>query len=127
MAINDPITQSSVGNVGSIDAVQSTKPSLERNPQKREQRERPPRKKVQDYFHPLSKAVEASNQRLIERQLPYRFRVFKRWGEVYLELFILDDNGKVKEKQRKNITRSDFNRIIEDVSKIAGLFFDYHA
>lgn len=127
MAINDPITQSSVANVGSIDAVQSTKPSLERNPQKKEQREREPRKKVQDYFHPLKKAVEESNKRLIERKLPYRFSVFKRWGEVYLELFILDDTGTVKEKQRKNITRSDFNRIIEDVSKIAGLFFDYHA
>ena len=127
MAINDPITQSSVANVGSIDAVQSTKPSFERNSQKREQHERPPRKKVQDFFHPLSKAVDASNKRLKERKLPYRFKVFKRWGEVYLDLFILDDSGNVKEKQRKNITRSDFNRIIEDVSTTAGLFFDYHA
>ena len=127
MAINDPITQSSVTNVGSIDAVQSTKPSFERNPQKKEQRERQPRKKVQDFFHPLSKAVEASNKRLEERKLPYRFKVFKRWGEVFLDLFILDDKGKVKEKQRKNITRSDFNRIIEDVTRTAGLFFDSRA
>ncbi|MBN1759513.1 MAG: hypothetical protein JW863_14385 [Chitinispirillaceae bacterium] len=127
MAINDAVPPSDVRNVAPLDAVQATRPSLDRNPQHKEQQQRRPPKKVRDYFHPLSKAVEVSNERLKERNLPYRFKVFKRWGEVYIELYLLDEQGKVKEKQRKNISHSDFNRIIEDVSMVEGLFFDHMA
>lgn len=79
---------------------------------------------VKDYFHPLSKAVEASNQRLIDKKLPYRFRVYKKWGSIYIELSLLDKQGNVTQKQRKNISGNDFIRLIEDVSLIEGLFFD---
>ena len=123
MAIDD----SDVRNVAPLGAIQATRPSFERNPQQKEQQQRRPPKKVRDYFHPLSKAVDAANARLIERNLPYRFKVFKRWGEVYIELYTLDEKGSVKEKQRKNISHDDFNRIIEDVSQVEGLFFDYLA
>jgi len=43
---------------------------------------------------------------------------------VYIELFILNSDGSVREKQRKNISHDDFNRIIDDVVSIEGLFFD---
>jgi hypothetical protein len=125
MPADDAVNAPDVRNVTPVDAVQATGPSFERNPQHQEQRERPPPKKVKDYFRPLSKAVEASNQRLTTDGLPYRFRVFKRWGNVYIELFILDEEGNIKEKQRKNISQSDFNRIIDDVVKVEGLFFDH--
>lgn len=127
MPIDDLVNVPDVRNVAPIDAVQATRPSFERNPRQKEQQERPPRKKVRDYFHPLSKAVDASNKRLAERNLPYRFKVFKRWGDVYIEMYVLDENGKVKEKQRKNISMGDFNRIIDDVAIIEGLFFDHMA
>jgi hypothetical protein len=127
MAIDDTINAPEVRNVVPIDAVEGTRPSFERDSQEKQQQQRQKQKKVRDYFRPLSKAVEASNQRLTEKSLPYRFRVFKRWGEVYIELFLLDENGKIKEKQRKNISQSDFNRIIEDVSQVEGLFFDHMA
>lgn len=127
MAIDDAVNAPEVRNIDPINAVRAPRPSLDRNPQHKEQEQRRPPKKVRDYFHPLSKAVEASNERLKECNLPYRFKVFKRWGEVYIELFILDEQGHIKEKQRKNISHSDFNRIIDDVSMVEGLFFDHLA
>jgi hypothetical protein len=126
MAINEPSGAADTRNVDPIFAVQATGSSTQRQSRQKEQKqERPPQKKVRDYFHPLSKAVEASNRRLTERNLPYRFKVFKRWGDVFIELFILDASGKIKEKQRKNISQSDFNRIIDDVVRVEGLFFDH--
>jgi hypothetical protein len=126
MALNDAINAPDARNVDPVYAVQATGSSTQRQSREKEQkREPPPRKKVRDYFHPLSKAVEASNHRLADRNLPYRFKVFKRWGDVFIELFILDENGKVREKQRKNISQSDFNRIIDDVVQVEGLFFDH--
>lgn len=112
-----------------IDPVYAVRPagsSTQREDRKKEQQQPPPpvQKKVRDYFHPLSKAVDASNLRLAERHLPYRFKVYKRWGEVFLDLFILDDQGNVKEKQHRNISQSDFNRIIDDVVSVEGMFFD---
>ena len=127
MAIEDTGPLPEVRNVAPLEAIQATRPSLDRNPQQKEQQQRRPPKKVRDYFHPLSKAVDAANARLLERNLPYRFKVFKRWGEVYIELYLLDAQGKIKEKQRKNISHDDFNRIIEDVSQVEGLFFDHMA
>ncbi|MBN1575257.1 MAG: hypothetical protein JW913_01800 [Chitinispirillaceae bacterium] len=124
--MNAPINAPDERNVDPIYAVQTTGSSTQGESRRNKQeQQRPPSKKVFDYFHPLSKAVEASNRRLTERNLPYRFKVFKRWGEVYIELYILDENGKIKEKQRKNISQSDFNRIIDDVVRVEGLFFDH--
>jgi hypothetical protein len=123
----DDVNAPDLRNVDPIYAVRAAGSSTQRQSREKEQRERPPQKKVIDFFRPLSKAVEASNQRLTERNLPYRFKVFKRWGDVFIELFILDENGEVKEKQRKNISQSDFNRIIDDVSSVEGLFFDHTA
>ncbi len=108
-----------------VDAVQAARPFQERSNQDKERKERHAPKKVRDYFRPLSMAVDASNRRLAERGLPYRFQVFKKWGEVYIEMAFLDEAGNIKEKQRKNISQNDFIRIIEDVTQIEGMFFDH--
>jgi len=128
MPIYDPVPPPDTRNVDPVFAVPPAGSSMQRQSQGKERRkEEQKQKKVRDYFHPLSKAVDASNRRLTERNLPYRFKVFKRWGDVFIELFILDENGNVREKQRKNISHSDFNRIIDDVVSVEGLFFDHSA
>ncbi len=127
MAINEPTGNTpDVRNVEPLFAVNPAGAPPQRQYRREERKqEKKEQKKVADFFHPLSKAVEASNRRLIERNLPYRFRVFKQWGEVFIELSVLDSGGKVIKKQRKNITQSDFNRIIDDVAQVEGLFFDH--
>lgn len=112
-------------SVAPIDAIHSPTSSDQQHSRKKgNQQQQTPRKVVRDYFHPLSKAVEASNQRLTDQKLPYRFRIYKKWGSVYIELSLLDKQGNATQKQRKNISGSDFIRLIEDVSLIEGLFFD---
>jgi hypothetical protein len=130
MAINEAYGIPPDRNVEPINLVQPAGSSTNNDGRKKEPPQPPPRppgKKVRDYFHPLNIAVEATNRRLLERRLPYRFKVYKKWGEVYIDLTILDEQGNVKETQRKNISHDDFNRIIDDVASVEGLFFDHTA
>lgn len=125
MTPEDRLELRGIYNVSSGEMVRSALPASQ-YPKEKNQSQKRKQKKVKDFFNPLRKAVEASNNRLISRKLPYRFRVFKEEEEVFIELSILDENGNVVKKQVKNITESDFNRIIDDVASIEGLFLDYH-
>jgi hypothetical protein len=126
MAIDDRYEPRVVKSVAPMDAVLATRTSDNKQEQRQKKEPHTP-KKVRDYFHPLSKAVENSNRQLALKQLPYRFKVFKRWGEVYIELCTLNIDGSIRHKEQKNISHDDFNRIIDDVVSIEGLFFDRHA
>jgi len=93
------------------------------NKQKHE--ERPPLKKeVRDYIPTISKAVESSNEILAKKGLPYRFAVSLENDEVFIDMVVLDQQGRTIETKRRNISHQDFDRLIEDVSSIEGLFFD---
>lgn len=81
-------------------------------------------KETKDYFKTIAKAAEASNQKLIDAHLPYRFCIYTSGTEVFIELVVLDKSGQILSQQKKNITHQDFERLIEDVSQIEGLFFD---
>ena len=82
------------------------------------------KKGARRYFHALSKAVEASNGYCAKKGLPYRFRIYLKNNNLYIDLLVLDDNGNIIEEKRRNITEADFGRLIDDISNIAGLFFD---
>ena len=85
------------------------------------------KKEVVEYFHTLSKAVAASNEILIKKGLPYRFYVYEDNGEVFIDMVVVDSAGRIIEKKKKNISHQDFQRLIEDVSSLEGLFFDLTA
>jgi len=126
MLVDDIPPVGTNGAILPLEAVVATTSSSQKEyPQKKQHHHN--QKKVRDYFHPLSIAIEATNKHLVDRHLPYRFRVFKRWGEVFIELCILNSDGTVRSTQKKNISSDDFNRIIDDVVSIEGLFFDQQA
>jgi hypothetical protein len=83
-----------------------------------------PKKGASRYLNALSKAVEASNKVCAKKALPYRFRVYLENNNLYIDLLTLDNSGNIIEEKRKNVTEADFSRLIDDVSNIAGLFFD---
>jgi len=37
---------------------------------------------------------------------------------------VLDENGKIIEEKKKNIGHQNFSRMIDDIAKSEGLFFD---
>ncbi|MCX7727118.1 MAG: hypothetical protein N2053_09760, partial [Chitinispirillaceae bacterium] len=112
MASDDRLELRGIENISSSDMVKGTSPASQYSKGKNQEQKRK-QKKVKDFFNPLSKAVEASNKRLIARKLPYRFRVFREDEDVFIELSILDEGGNIIKKEVKNITESDFNRIID--------------
>lgn len=89
-----------------------------RNQQRREQGE------SRHYFHTIRKAAELSNARLVKKKLPYRFFVYQENGDVFIDLVVLDSDGRTKSVQKKNISQDDFIRMIEDVAQFEGLFLD---
>jgi hypothetical protein len=83
-----------------------------------------PEKEVRGFFNALSVAAEKSNNELIKKNLPYRFCVYEEAGEVFIDLVVLDENGKIVEEKKKNIGHQNFSRMIDDIAKSEGLFFD---
>jgi uncharacterized FlaG/YvyC family protein len=91
---------------------------------KDKQHQQSPFKESKDYVHTITKAAEASNEKLVRLNLPYRFSVYSEGEEVFIEIVVLDENGKTVTEKKKNISHDEFARLIEDVSQIEGLFFD---
>ncbi|MBD3392949.1 MAG: hypothetical protein GF418_12660 [Chitinivibrionales bacterium] len=93
---------------------------------RREGKERQKRRSG-DYFRTLAKRAEASNEELEKKRLPYRFRVYQGGQKVFIDLVTLHASGKVKKTVRRNITDEDFDKWIEDLSSLEGLFLDTSA
>ena len=91
------------------------------------QRRRHAFKRSKDYFETLAKAAEASNEKLVEKNIPLRFCVYEENGQVFIDVVRLDPNGKIANTIRKNITNEDFEMWIEDISRMEGLLFDAQA
>jgi hypothetical protein len=99
---------------------------LEGDKEKHQGRHREERKS-KDYFATLAKRAEVSNQELAKKGLPYRFRILEGGGQVYIELVTLDKKGNVAKTVRRDISNEDFDRWMDDVSMLEGLFLDTNA
>jgi hypothetical protein len=97
-----------------------------RQDQKKKGRQQPQRqsRETKDYVHTITRAAEASNEKLARLNLPYRFYVYTEGEEVFINAVVLDAAGKIISAKKKNISHQDFERLIEDVSQIEGLFLD---
>jgi hypothetical protein len=116
-------------DVGQIQGSWAIKGLGEKRDQKKKgkpQQQLPP-KQSKDYVHTISKAVEASNEKLVQLNLPYRFCVYSEGEEMFIDVVILDENGRIVTEKKKNISHQEFARLIEDVSQIEGLFIDSSA
>ena len=83
-----------------------------------------PRREAVSYFHALEKAAEASNRQLKNKNVPYRFYIFEKAGEVYIDIVALDRENHATREIIRRVTHDDFIRLIDDVSNIEGLFID---
>jgi hypothetical protein len=81
-------------------------------------------KESKDYMNTIARATKVSNEKLVKLNLPYRFCVYNEGDEMFIDLVVLDAKGKIVSEKKKNISHQDFERLIEDVSQIEGLFVD---
>jgi hypothetical protein len=84
-------------------------------------------KDSKNFMHTIGKAAESSNEKLVRLNLPYRFSVYAEGDELFIDVVVLDATGKVINERKKNISHQDFERLIEDVSQIEGVFVDLTA
>jgi hypothetical protein len=102
---------------------------VEDNRRQRRQQDQQPlaqhqKRETQDFFSTMEKAAKKSNEVLMQRGAPLRFTVYRKGGDVYIDLVRLDEHGQPTQTTTRKITHQDFDRWIEDVAQVEGLFLD---
>lgn len=82
------------------------------------------RKKVMDYIDTLKKRAEKTNGSFVQKQLPYRLKIYTQDKKAFIELSTVDGFGNILDKKIRDITKDDFNKLIENISTGIGLIFD---
>ena len=77
-----------------------------------------------DRFKELTDAVEKAHHQLVKEKSPYRFCVYEEEGEVFIDLVLLNEKGKIGTIKKKNITNEEFSKWMEIIERGEGLFFD---
>ena len=80
-----------------------------------------------NHFQQLSKAAELAHDVLEKSNSPYRFCVYQEGEEIFIDIVIVDDDGKIKETKKKNITHDEFSTWLNHIEQGNGLFFDITA
>jgi uncharacterized FlaG/YvyC family protein len=116
-------------DVGEIQGSRALKGLGEKRDQQKKgkQQQQDASKQSKDYIPTISRAVDASNEKLVRLNLPYRFSIYSEGDEVFINIVILDKSGKIVSEKKKNISHQEFARLMEDVSQIEGLFIDSNA
>lgn len=83
-----------------------------------------PADEAQKHFPELAKLAELAHERLVEANSRYRFCIYEKDGGVFLDVVILDENGKVAELVQREITHQDFLDWLDRIEEEEGLIFD---
>ena len=79
------------------------------------------------YFRPLEKAADATNQNLENADSPLRVSVYRKGAGVMMEVIVSQPDGTTPESIKKDITEDDFSKWIHDVVDVKGLIIDESA
>lgn len=80
---------------------------------------------VGNHFEDLAQSAARINEQLEEKNSPCRFFIYREKKEVFIDLVILDEQGKIKETMKKNITHHELLKIIGNIEKLDGFIVDY--
>jgi hypothetical protein len=128
MLYQSPLPESNINRINSVHDIASVMGFGQIRKKKEKEgrggQQEQPAKRVKDYFKTLARATETSNEQLQQKGIPFRFRVYEKDNKVFIDFINLDENGKIKNSETREITNDDFNLWIDDISNIEGLFFD---
>lgn len=85
---------------------------------------KPSAESSKEHFKELSDAVEKAHEHLIKTKSPYRFCVYQEEDELFIDLVILNEEGKIGSIKKKNITNDEFTLWLKMVQTGEGLLFD---
>jgi hypothetical protein len=109
--------------INKIVHVDPRKPSSDSKGKKKEQ-EHKPKDEAVNHFESLAEAAELAHDTLEKNNSPYRFCVYQKEGEVFIDIVIIGDDGEIKETMKKNITHEEFSTWLNHIEQGEGLFFD---
>src|SRR3989339_1246265 len=72
---------------------------------------------TKDHFLQLAKAAADSNALLIKKNSPYRFCVYRENQEIFIDIVLLDNNGKIASIKKKNITHEEFAKWLRHIEE----------
>ncbi len=96
--------------------------SNQRNPGKKRPFLRPD--EIKDHFGELTKIAELANEILVKKLSPYRFCIYKEEAEIFIDLAILNEQGKTGAIRRKKITHEQFFKWIHHIQDGEGFLVD---
>ena len=107
------------------DAVHPVEEESEGKRQRSRQRQQTRKKEeAKDHFQELARAAETAHVTLVENRSPYRFCVYRQGDDVFIDIVLLNKQGKIIETIKKNITHEEFHKILQEINTKEGLFFD---
>ena len=112
------------GMVNRVRPVPARHDPQDHSKRKHQEENEPQSRESKDYLRTLQKAAESSNELLAKKNSLYRFRVYERDSEVFIDLIVLDKDGNVVQEQIRRITHESFEKWIQDLSAMEGLFLD---
>jgi hypothetical protein len=96
--------------------------------QSRHKKRKKQKKKCPDdtsaYFSDLTLSAEHAHELLRKAHSPYRFCVYREGGDIFIDLVILDENGKIAKVIKNNITHAEFSGIINRIETLDGFLID---
>jgi len=96
--------------------------SVDPKKQKKQQEDR--NNQARYNFELLAKAAEESHAILLKEKSPYRFCVYREGDDVFIDVVILDKEGKIKDIKKKKITYDEFTTWLAHIHGGQGLLID---
>ena len=72
-------------------------------------------------FKALAITAEQAHQILSGNNAPYRFCIYNKNGDVFIEVIILDGNVRILESYTKNITHDEYETWLKFIQEESGL------
>jgi len=113
-----------------VHPIQPVSPQVTRlnSDEKKRQHEQQHRRRGKDkagrHFQTLADAAEKSHESLTRMNSPYRFCVYQEGDDVFIDVVILGEDGKIKKIEKKNITDDEFNTWLNHIENGYGLLLD---
>jgi hypothetical protein len=79
---------------------------------------------AKDHFGQLARDAETANKALVKKRSPYRFCVYREKDEIFIDVVVLDRNGRAQYIKKKNITHEEFQKMLQDIEDKEGLVID---
>ncbi|MDR4505533.1 MAG: hypothetical protein MRK01_12205 [Candidatus Scalindua sp.] len=118
-----------MGDELSVDNIYRVAPRKKplRSRRRKSNRDRKQRDEAGNHFQYLAEAAEIAHAVLEKNNSPYRFCIYQKDQEVFIDIVIVDEVGEIREVRKKNITHDEFSTWLNHIEQGEGFFLDLTA